>query len=622
MVVGSNLVRYCVPLFASTMMCSAGAGPVEGPADLPKVKPADLSLFSPDDLSDAELIVPFYLAHCHRVANSIQEDGPNRGFITLPVWRPKQYNEPYNARVLENFMPLTYFYCTNRPWNPYYGDGALRLRLEALLDFWCRAQHTDGRFSEYEPEGWNLPATGFAVMFMGETLRLLDSGPPIDEGLHERVIAAQGKACRALLTSAGLFDHARKYSNQYSGLWGGVLAFLEVCPDAELESLIRQRLEESLECHQSPAGYWYEAGGCDWAYTSRTHAGNLLMAWHYAHDTDLAPLFALGETRWAEWVAYNTVLEPDGRTRVVNRAIETRTRGDYGARHNPLSEVAPLGRAFVDTQSEVDESIRRQRAALAADWPKVAELEVGGHHAYSPHPILNLGHGRWHPSDAERAEARRALPYVAGSEFNHQRVDTGCVQIYTYVRRPAYYAAFNAGKRLSAQQRFGLGLLWTDAYGAVLQSQSGTKRAAWGTRAPEADWVYEGELTGASWRVGDMGVAPEPGVRDLPQGDLVVTYSLDGAGEKAVTFGGDRIAVRVTHPGAFVEQFPLLVPEGTEPHAADGVANVAGDGIRIVFPPASPATWHREDVHVAGKELVTLTLAAADTLTYELCMIP
>jgi len=588
-------------------------------AGLAEVTPANLAGLSLSDFRDDELGVPFYLAHFAQVANSIEENGPNRGFITLPVWRPKEHNKPYNARVLENYVVLAYFYCTQRPWNPYYADAAVRQRLEALLDFWCRAQHTDGRFSEYRPEGWNLPATGFATMFMGETLRLLDGGPPVDSALHKRVVAAHHKAMRALLTNQALFDGGRSYSNQYSGLWGGMLAHVELYPDAELEALLRERLEASLREHQSPAGYWYEAGGCDWAYTLRTHAGNLLMAWHYACGTDLADAFVQAQSRWAEWMSYNTVFEPDSSTCVLNRAIETRTRGLFRRRHDPLAEQVPLLRAFIPTQQEVDQAIERKRRELEENWPDVPDLEIGHHHAYSPHVILNLGHRRWYPTDSQRAAAVAQMPCLAKERFNHLRVDNSRPQAHAFIRRPAYYAVFNAGQKLTGQQRFGLGLLWTERHGALLQSQSASRQEAWGTRAAGADNVFETDLRGATLAVNGKQVAFEPGARDVPDGPLVIAYSLQNEGRKTVQFSDRVIRVEIEHPGEFTEQLPLLVaPEWSlDVREASAELTHGQPILNLRFEMAQDARAVETDTAVAGKRLVVLVLRAVDRLTYE-----
>jgi hypothetical protein len=88
------------------------------------------------------------------------------------------------------------------------------------------------------------------------------------------------------------------------------------------------------------------------------------------------------------------------------------------------------------------------------------------------------------------------------------------------------------------QQRFGLGLLWSESTGAVLQSQTGSNTAAWGTAAEGAASVYEAAGLTAVYRVGGKVVDPKPGSTDLPSGAVTVTYPLEGHGEKSLeTFG-------------------------------------------------------------------------------------
>lgn len=586
-----------------------------------EVPPADLASLGLDDFADDELAVPFYLAHLHRVANSIEMSGPRRGFITLPVWRPKRFNKPFNARVLENHVCLAYFYCTDRPWNPYHKHPALRARLEALLSFLCDSQNDEGWFSEYRPKGWNLPATGFATMFLGETLRLLHDGPPIDRAVHNRVIEAHRKSIGALLTSDSLFNAGMSCSNQYSGLWGGALAHLDLYPDDDLMRLLRRRLADSLKHHQSPAGYWYENRGCDWPYTLRTHTGNVLMAWHYARGTELAKPLVEGEERWTEWRAFNCLLEPDDETYVLNRAIDSRTSGSFRTRHNPMSEVIPLARAFMPTRQEVRAEIEEKRKELAASWPKVPNLEVGHHHAYSPHVILNLDHHRWVPTAEQRKEAVRRLPYLARDHFTHQRADDDLPQVYTFVRRPPYYAVFNAGKSLRGQQRYGLGMLWSPELGTFLQSQSGSHDAAWGTRGRAEKDVYEIELTDVRYAVGEQTVTPRPGKRDLPAGPLVIAYPLGEHGRKQVTFGKGCVTVHIDHKGAFTEQLPILLPRDVpaEVRVQDQCVLICREDqtpVRIASSVERDPEVVGTDTSVAGKSLVLVKLSAADRLEY------
>ena len=96
-------------------------------------------------------------------------------------------------------------------------------------------QNDDGRFSEYGPGRWNLPATAFATKFMGETLLLLQDGPPIDPDLLAAAVQAQRKAIMVTLTNTSLYNHGTQYTNQFGNVWPGVLAYLKLYPDPEMD---------------------------------------------------------------------------------------------------------------------------------------------------------------------------------------------------------------------------------------------------------------------------------------------------------------------------------------------------------------------------------------------------
>jgi len=49
--------------------------------------PFDPSRLKPSDFSDADLDMPFNLTYLPRIANSIETEGPDRGFINISVWR-------------------------------------------------------------------------------------------------------------------------------------------------------------------------------------------------------------------------------------------------------------------------------------------------------------------------------------------------------------------------------------------------------------------------------------------------------------------------------------------------------------------------------------------------------
>lgn len=596
---------------------------------LPKVPAADLSDLKPSDFQDDELDLPYYLANFHRVANAIIEKGEDRGFIDIAVWRSKDDNNTFNARIMENCVTLAYFYCTNRPWNLYYAHPALRARLEAALQRWRSMQGPDGKFTEYSPTDWNLAATAFSTKFMGETLRLLRDGPPIDARLHQQVIDAQRKTILCVLTDEKLWADGQAFANQYSNVWGGALAYLQLYPDPEIDALLRQRLRQSMTALQSPAGYFYEKNGPDWGYSLGTHHSNLHVAWHYARGTDLAPLFVEKKERWCQWLSYNAVLEPDGSVFVLNRAIETRTSMPFldplnPDAHNlagvPLAEAVALARPFEPSAEEHAARLVAQRKALEVAWPKVKEFKES-FMAFPPYAFVHRNLIQWYAPTAQKKAATSLLPYLAREKFVHQRADGRQTAVYTFVRRPAYYAAVNSGQLITSRQRLGLGLVWTPAGGAWLQSQSNSTTDAWGTKAAGAESVYEAASTPATFTIDGRAIVPQAGASDLPDGTLIVSYPLGKTGRKTIRFEADRIAVEVEHPGSFTECLPLLKGPADQIDLTDNrllvrrgqsELTVTIDGAK-----AKP-TLTATETQVGIKHVETVSVSAADRLTYTL----
>lgn len=568
---------------------------------VPKV---DLAKLRPADFQDTELDLPFYLAHFKELADAVVEQGPERGFIHIPVWRSPRENQPYNARIMESVLSLAYFYTLKRPWNPYYASPAVRQRLEAALEYYCNQQNPEGRFAEAAPQRWNLAATAFFTKFVTRTLTLLKDGPPLDAALLKRVTGADRKTIHLILTDPELHKYGTFVSNQYTNVFAGGLEYLKFHPDAEIETLLRQRFHEGMRDHQSPAGHFYEEDGSDIGYDIFTHQSNLAMAWHYVRGTDLGNLIVEQEHKWFQWLAYNAVPEKDWSDWILNCAMATRTRTlDIPGKDTPIGEAVPEARAFATSREALKWEIAAERRRLEGAWPNVAPLSPD---SMSPYAFLLRDLTTWYPTDAQRDEARRSLPYFARKEFVHQLVDDRHPEIYTYVRRPGYYAAFNSGEHIrSAQQRhFGLGLLWSEAAGAVLQSQENAT-AGWGTAAEGASQVYEAGDLNAVFTVAGKPVQPKPGSVDLPQGDFTITYALGGKGEKSLEFTNDAIVVKVRHPGEFTECIPLL-QRGEE----------AAPGFSVTFDAPASSSKVATTTEVGRRKLIVMRLKAKDTLTY------
>ncbi|HUB26788.1 MAG TPA: hypothetical protein VL992_15285 [Tepidisphaeraceae bacterium] len=582
----------------------------------------DWSKIHPSDFRDDELDLPYYLQHFHELANGVVENGPRRGDIEVRMWRNNVAY--YNARDLENYLTLAFFYCTNRPWNPYFGSPAVRERLEAVLTYWCNEQSPDGRFSEYGPQKWNLPATAFATKFMGRTLMLLHDGPPIDPALLDRVTRADYKAIMATLTMPELYRAGREYTNQFCNVFAGSAEYLSLHPDAELYRLVEQVFRRSARDFQSPAGFFYERNAADFGYTLFTHHSDQVVAYNFWRDTPLGDLIEQQETRWTQWLSYNLVREPDGSTCFINRCIESRQKhADWPREDSPMGRNVPMARAFSTTVEEAAENAKAEREVVEREWghPRQPDDEEG----ISPYIFLERGFYSWLPTDAQRDAAVAQLPYLASDHFTHQIADTRTPLVCTYVRRPTYYAIFDAGAKQDAQQRYGLGLIWNPEAGTVLQSQTGSDDAAWGVRVEGSDGPQEAAGLPPGYpiyKIDRASFTPTPGHRDLPGGILTVSYFWGDRGYKIVRFENDEIEVTIGWNGKFVEQLPLLTPKGRiDLQPGRALVDYGGTKMVIEIPempqPAVPQVV-RTSQRIGGKHLTLLNLAGSHMLEYRI----
>lgn len=614
---------------AITLCLTLGLPPTQGRERVEPVPDFQPLTVNPALFEGEEYRYAYYLTHLPAVANSVAMDGEHRGFITRPVWRPPAMNVPGNARVLENHVALAFFYTVDRPWNPYRGNRALRARLEAVLDFLIKNQHEDGRFGSDVVAGaapnLELAGTSFGVKYLGETLLLLErsrrsGGPSIDAEIHRRTILATRKAIEVLLTREEFVRHARRFSNQYPGFWGGTLAFLRAHPDESLRKRLSERIREVSPQLSSPAGFHYERGGCDWSYSLGTQYGNVRQVWKHAQGTSLMDPIITMERRWIEWLSYNAVREPDGTYFTLNRAIQTRLIHYAGFRlaELPLAESIPLARAFARTPDEHQAHVAESRRRLIDQWPKVEPLR-----SYSPHIFADaLVDREWRPSTSERNAALTMLPYIARDRFVHQRADNRKPMSSTFVRRPSYYATFNAGAKVADMQRYGLGLLWNPHMGSILQTQSGSV-APWGT-AREGSQPFESEEFHPTIKLDGREISILPGARDLPRGEkdrLVIGYPLREEGKKTITFDNERITVSIRLPGQFRETLPLLLRAGDDLVITSNSAHLRRGSRRaeIIYPAGTRASTRQvQGWPPAPFRVVQLTLKATDELDYSI----
>jgi len=543
-----------------------------------KIEAPDHDRISPDMFDDSELDLPFFLANFHHVANAVVEEGENRGFIDISIWRNPKDNKPHNARIMESILSLAYFYATDRPWNIYYGSKQLKVRLEAALQFWCNIQADDGRFSEYGEEKWNLAATAFATKFMGEALQLISNGPSIEQPILQRTIEADRKAIMVVLTYPEFWEFGTGFSNQYSNVWAGALAYLDLFSDDDMESLFLQKFDESIEAFQSPAGYFYEKNGPDFAYNLGTHENNLMMAYHYTKGTELGDEIIAKSKRFADWLVLNTMPESDDLF-FLNRSIETRRSmavvelvGPFISQELALAREVPLMRPFLMSREAGQEIIQQKRDSLKMQWPETNKLDTGNFWEFTPYDFLHRRVTKWFPRQQEREAALKQFPCMSDNYFIKTLKDTRKDVSFTYINMPGYYAAFNHGEIISKQQRYGLSLLWSKKSGTLWQSQTQNDPACWGTRINDSTLIEAQDLEASIMVDGQMF---KEGQKELSANSSIkIEYDSEGI-SKQIIFNPNEIQVTVSGDGKLKEVLPLI---------ADGSTNITveGNSLRMI----------------------------------------
>src|SRR5690349_12899382 len=90
-------------ILGSLLAPAARAAEAPSPPKWDPVPAVDWSKVRLADFTDEELDLPYYLARFKSVAEGVTESGPNRGFMSIPVWRGRDKNQqgPWNARVME-----------------------------------------------------------------------------------------------------------------------------------------------------------------------------------------------------------------------------------------------------------------------------------------------------------------------------------------------------------------------------------------------------------------------------------------------------------------------------------------------------------------------------------------
>ena len=591
----------------------------------------DFSALSPKDFENVSMdnrrnintreSMPYFLQNFSRVANCVIEEGPQRGYMDANIWRVPSSNQPYNARVMESHLCLAFFYCTKAKWNPYYGMKAVRVRLEAMLEYLLSLQLPDGRYPEYGVAQGNLPATAFSTKFMGETLRLLnqEDGPEFDGELLKRMVEANRKAIYITLMHEGLIRHGWGYSNQFTNVWAGGLAHLSMYPDAEIEDLLlRSMRDETYGKFQSEAGFFYESNQPDWGYTLNTHNSNDRYAWFYAKGTPFEEVLIEHTTRYYEWLSYNCLIEPDGSGFLFNRAIESRQRLPFVTSiETELAEKVEMARAFTMDKKELAAIAEERRKAWADKWPNFSETDLTRGSGFSPYSFLFESVPKWNPTKKEKKAQIKKLPYIKSRRFIHQRMDFRTQLVNLYIRRDSYYCAFNSGASVTNQQRFGLGFLWDDEAGMLIQSQSGSDLAVWGFSRNGSLFEKSLGIRTVYYNLDGRRTSPVIGCTDWEDKQLTVAYRERG-GHREISFEDDCIVVDNQFSGELEEHIPLMILPDDKMSWSNGMFSLCRDN-RVLSVSFRENCKARMDIldKCARYQIAVLTLSSGNGVRYE-----
>jgi hypothetical protein len=191
-----------------------------------------------------------------------------------------------NARFQEAAWLLALLYKYQLPGSSYHGKEKLRKWALAAVDFWAKAQRSDGSVDEVYPWEHSFVATAFTTFAVSEALLILgESGP-------QRALKRAGD---------WLASHDNPLvANQVAGA-AAALYNLHLLTGEEKHAAAAQRQITRLLERQAGEGYFYEYGGFDMGYLSIC-LGYLVRYQAKSGDEKALNAIEKGITFSGEWV--------------------------------------------------------------------------------------------------------------------------------------------------------------------------------------------------------------------------------------------------------------------------------------------------------------------------------
>lgn len=438
----------------------------------------------------------WHFLHFKRLVDAVTvESGPLQGWFSRPLWRQYSY-APFNARVMENYYSLAFFYAHDAPWNCYYRHPAVLERLRLTLEYTLALAGPRGALPEYAPAHTDTPMlapSSFGAEYLAAVLDR--AGPLLPGDLRARVVAAARDATTYVLTAEESWTHARSFSNQFLGALVAARKLARLTGDQGLLALAERGGRGVLEEFGAAPGYLYENDGADTFGYFFVSLYRLIPLHHEWPD----PCWSEVVRRQGAWMARWMLPEPDGDTILLAGAHHTRTAGRDRITAAPESLPAILvpssgpyanrwghGAGALLAGAEADERrflrlafppVARQEAWHRA-WRDEPDLIAAAdwHHSSGEYPPVSTlsGYPPYAPTDAAWREDRAALPCHAATPVTETLRDDRGNQ-YTFVRQPRYYAGFAFATRRSVA-RLGPSFLWLPDAGTVILSYNARAR--------------------------------------------------------------------------------------------------------------------------------------------------
>lgn len=214
-------------------------------------------------MNDIDAQAAFVVDAVNRILCQIDLDilSPTFGCAHLAHWRDKT-SDFADMRCQEVMLPLSLLYANDYPYSRWKNNGRLKYAIEALLNFWCKNQYSDGSMDEWYKGERAFAAAAFSTHAVARTLII------IKNMLSKHTLEQVRKKLRSVSLWLMCRDDLFKTNHQAVGV-----AALAWAAEALEEVVFRENAKKKLNlilAAQTREGWFPEIGCMDVGYTFLT----------------------------------------------------------------------------------------------------------------------------------------------------------------------------------------------------------------------------------------------------------------------------------------------------------------------------------------------------------------